>query len=304
MRLYDIAFLLGPSSSSHPIEAVSDISPKPLDPNPVIIQSQQPQFQQQFPANQQQLSNANDNVKRQMAELEAFEAEQEAKFMKEIEEHKRHLELQQSQHRTILDAQRHTAQEQMRSLQEKQSLALKQQQGQCEMLMKQLQSQMEAEMRLKTELVRNQMQMISENSGNLDKFENDTNNNEGGYSRREQRLKAAHEEEMAEMQKRIQHWVLRNQQMSEEHQKELEAERERRRKDLAEQSQDHKATVETIRADYSVLVDKIKELKAMELEASLEAKDSSKYVSTSPYCCISYITSFLRAELLIRCWFR
>ena len=93
---------------------------------------------------------------------------------------------------------------------------------------------------------------------------------------REERLKAAHEEEMVEMQKRIQHWILRTQQMSEEHQKELEAERERRRRDLQEQSEDHKATVETIRADYTVLLDKIKELKAMELEASLEARDSSK----------------------------
>ena len=64
--------------------------------------------------------------------------------------------------------------------------------------------------------------------------------------------------------------------MSQEHQRELEAERERRRKDLHEQSEDHKATVETIRADYAVLVEKIKELKTMELEASIEARDSSK----------------------------
>jgi hypothetical protein len=34
--------------------------------------------------------------------------------------------------------------------------------------------------------------------------------------------------------------------------------------------------VDTIRTDYAVLVDKIKELKGMELEASIEARDSSK----------------------------
>ena len=40
--------------------------------------------------------------------------------------------------------------EQMKALQEKQSLALQHQQSQCQMLMKQLQSQMEAEMRMKS----------------------------------------------------------------------------------------------------------------------------------------------------------
>ena len=89
-------------------------------------------------------------------------------------------------------------------------------------------------------------------------------------------MNAAHEEEIVEMQKRIQHWVQRTQQMADEHQKELEAERERRRRDLHEQSEDHRATVDTIRADYAIRVDKIKELKAMELEASIEARDSSK----------------------------
>ena len=37
------------------------------------------------------------------------------------------------------------------------------------------------------------------------------------------------------MQKRIQHWIQRAQQMSEEHQKELEVEKERRRTDLHQQ---------------------------------------------------------------------
>ena len=53
-------------------------------------------------------------------------------------------------------------------------------------------------------------------------------------------------DELTEMQKRIQHWIQRAQQMSEEHQKELDEEKERRRHDLHQQSEDHKATVETI----------------------------------------------------------
>ena len=55
----------------------------------------------------------------------------------------------------------------MRTLQEKQSLALQHQQSQCQMLMKQLQSQMESEMLMKSELVRNQMQMLAQNGGDL-----------------------------------------------------------------------------------------------------------------------------------------
>ena len=55
----------------------------------------------------------------------------------------------------------------MRTLQEKQSLTLQHQQSQCQMLMKQLQSQMESEMLMKSELVRNQMQMLAQNGGDL-----------------------------------------------------------------------------------------------------------------------------------------
>ena len=67
----------------------------------------------------------------------------------------------------IIDQQRQAAKDQMRTLQEKQSLALQHQQSQCQMLMKQLQSQMESEMLMKSELVRNQMQMLAQNGGDL-----------------------------------------------------------------------------------------------------------------------------------------
>ena len=67
----------------------------------------------------------------------------------------------------IIDQQRQAAKDQMRTLQEKQSLSLQHQQSQCQMLMKQLQSQMESEMLMKSELVRNQMQMLAQNGGDL-----------------------------------------------------------------------------------------------------------------------------------------
>ena len=41
--------------------------------------------------------------------MDAFEKEQQQKFKQEIEEHKRQLESQQAQHRSILDQQRQAA---------------------------------------------------------------------------------------------------------------------------------------------------------------------------------------------------
>ena len=51
-------------------------------------------------------NSANDQLSRQM---DAFEKEQQQKFKQEIEEHKRQLESQQAQHRSILDQQRQAA---------------------------------------------------------------------------------------------------------------------------------------------------------------------------------------------------
>ena len=57
-----------------------------------------------------------------------------------------------------------------------------QQQSQSEMLMKQLQSQMEAEMRMKTELVRNQMQILSQVQSDSDFNEVISRFNAGTYT--------------------------------------------------------------------------------------------------------------------------
>ena len=59
----------------------------------------------------------NENLQKQMNQMEEFEREQQTKFMREIEEHKRQLEVQQVEHRKILDQQRNMAKEQLRVLQ-------------------------------------------------------------------------------------------------------------------------------------------------------------------------------------------
>lgn len=230
--------------------------------------------------------------------MDEFERDQQAKFLREIEDHKNQLEAQQADHRSVLNHQRTMAQEQMKVYQERQASSLRHQQAQCEMLMKQVQSQMETEMRMKTELVRNQMKILAEvqpvqgggetadlsdiinqlsspnNNANFSTINNERL--EQMYKKREERLNSSHEEEMEDLQKRIRHWVQRCQEQSDDHHNELENERERRRRDLKEQSEDHKQTVETIRADYNVLVDKIKELKSLEFEATVESRDSAK----------------------------
>ena len=59
----------------------------------------------------------NDNLQKQMNQMEDFEREQNTKFLREIEDHKRQLEMQQMEHRTILDQQRNMAKEQLKVLQ-------------------------------------------------------------------------------------------------------------------------------------------------------------------------------------------
>ena len=59
----------------------------------------------------------NDNLQKQMNQMEEFEREQNSKFLREIEDHKRQLEMQQMEHRNILDQQRNMAKEQLRVLQ-------------------------------------------------------------------------------------------------------------------------------------------------------------------------------------------
>ena len=126
-----------------------------------------------------------------------------------------HLQDKQFDNFLSTDQQRSMAREQMKALQEKQALALQTQQAQSEMLMRQLQSQMETEMKMKTELARNQMQILAEvqpgSSQNLEEMIQNFSKNSFGssagtaggsdqleemYKKRDERLKLAHADEL------------------------------------------------------------------------------------------------------------
>ena len=93
--------------------------------SPVKSQFQPPSFSSpndSFLAVKQETSNSsslvvNENLQKQMNEMEEFERKQQSKFLREIEEHKKQLEMQQIEHRKILDHQRNMAKEQLRALQ-------------------------------------------------------------------------------------------------------------------------------------------------------------------------------------------
>ncbi len=96
------------------------------------------------------------------------------------------------------------------------------------------------------------------------------------FKEREERIRESHADEIKTYQAKIRQLTERAKVVAQEHQEELDIERKRRVKELQEQSEDHKITVETIRRDYMVLVDRIKELKDLESDAAIEARDSSK----------------------------
>ena len=60
------------------------------------------------------------------------------------------------------------------------------------------------------------------------------------YKEREERLRSAHAEHVEELEARISSLLERRRAMLESHREELEEERERRRRELAEQSEEHK----------------------------------------------------------------
>ena len=60
-----------------------------------------------------------------------------------------------------MDQQKAATQSQVALIQEKQKSMLKQQQQQTEVLLRQIQTQMEADMRLKSEMTRNQLQVLT-----------------------------------------------------------------------------------------------------------------------------------------------
>ena len=64
------------------------------------------------------------------------------------------------------------------------------------------------------------------------------------YKEREERLRSAHGEHVEELEERISSLLERRRAVLESHREELEEERERRRRELAEQSEEHKKAIQ------------------------------------------------------------
>ena len=64
------------------------------------------------------------------------------------------------------------------------------------------------------------------------------------YKEREERLRSAHGEHVGELEERISSLLERRRAALESHREELEEERERRRRELAEQSEEHKEAIQ------------------------------------------------------------
>ena len=165
---------------------------------------------------------------------------------------------------------------------------LKQQQQQTEVLLRQIQTQMEADMRLKSEMTRNQLQVLTEMQlrnpsdqvpsvhamlANLPATNKDV---EEVYKEKESRLRSLHQEEIEDLTHRLRVANDKLVTAKAEHEDELEAERERRVRDLARQSEEHCRAVESLRAEYMTALDKVKEIRARELDSLKDATDITR----------------------------
>ena len=227
----------------------------------------------------------------QIRQMQAMERQEQEQFHHLLEEQRRLLEARQLEHRAALEQQKHLCQDQVRAMQEHQTQIIQQQQVQAEMVMKQIQSQMESELRMKSDLIRNQLRIMSDIQmqkpeeaidlkGLMEQIANHSSSGdatssltgkeaknkesleelESFFRQKEDRLRVAHSEHVDELEDRIGTLVKRNKTLIESHGKELEEERERRRKDLSEQAEEHKETLQRIKSEYAVTIDRLREM--------------------------------------------
>ena len=96
------------------------------------------------------------------------------------------------------------------------------------------------------------------------------------YRQREDRLKTVHSELVEELETRIETMHSKMKSLNEMHKEELDSEKERRKRDLAEQSDEHAEAMQMLKSEYTVALDRIRELKAVENEAGEDAERASK----------------------------
>ena len=222
-------------------------------------------------------------MQEQFKRMETFEVQQQEQFRRDLEDQRRLLDIKQKEYKTAIEQQRNMTQDKIRAMQERQSAMMRQQQLQADTVLKQLQSQMESETRIKNEMVRNQLCVFSEiqaqnpvNPVNISSLmqelqgKTDANNTscvdssatavddlEGHYQKKIERLCEMHKEEINELKERNHSLVERSRNDMEDHQKELELERNRRLQDLDRLREEHNKTLENLRSEYIIAVEKV-----------------------------------------------
>ena len=115
---------------------------------------------------------------------------------------------------------------------------------------------------------------------------------EGVYKEKESRLRSLHQEEIDDLTHRLRVANDRLVAAKADHEDEMEAERERRVKDLARQSEEHTRAVEALRTEYLDALDKVKEIRAREINSLKDATDVTRYGCLSKKNNLHIIASF------------
>ncbi|XP_059099177.1 fas-binding factor 1 homolog isoform X1 [Tigriopus californicus] len=273
---------------------------------PVPTVASVPQISEPNPVNQQVIQ----AYQHQLQQMQELERQQQEQFQRDLEEQRRLLQSKQNEHKAVLYQQRSMCQDQVKTLQEKQHTILKQQQAQTEILMKQIQAQMESELRIKNDLVRNQLQILSEiqiqhpeqvidlaglvqqikdqktvPGTHLESIVPVANRDqetkeelEHYFRRREDRIRQNHSEEVEDLEKRIGDLVVKSKEDHESFRTEIEVERQRRRQMLQDQTEEHQEAIQMLRSEYTIALDRIRDLKRFEVDAQKDAERSSKSV--------------------------
>ena len=101
------------------------------------------------------------------------------------------------------------------------------------------------------------------------------------YKEKESRLRSLHQEEIDDLTHRLRVANDRLVAAKADHEDEMEAEREKRVKDLARQSEEHTRAIEALRTEYLDALNKVKEIRAREIDSLKDATDVTRY---KPIC--------------------
>ncbi|XP_040564700.2 uncharacterized protein [Lepeophtheirus salmonis] len=206
----------------------------------------------------------------QISELKNIEQTDTEIFKKDFEQQRVKLENKNQEYKNALDQQKFMCEEQIRMLSNKQTDLFRKQQEQFSILMKQFQNQTESEVRMKSELIRNQIQLMGNfqvDQGNLPKTigidysNNDFNKMiESAFKETITQLKSIHEDNMQELNERIESLLDRIRVLQEIHREELEKERDKRFRQLEELEEEHKNKIVSLKDSYENIIHSLKNI--------------------------------------------